>query len=215
MTDPINLKNVRLAYPTIPSRVDRGQDRHPITVTMQTKYNPLTFCWMMSHLMGEMVPHVTAFVGYDPQKLLPPPGPENRPMSLWDKETLLRMSQAVMDGVYSVSGIADLFPKPLKEGHIESHEPTFKHYAAVVTTHHVDTGELEALLADPHIRCVIIDFDSPGGEIRPPNRQLDIYAAGTFAHLERNIYHRPPQVAPKNQPSYHRHDPTKKHRRRK
>lgn len=192
-----------------------------ITCTIPSKYNPLSFCWMASSVMGGAIPHVTAFVGYDPQKLLPPP----------DRKRTFRERMEVwrQGGDLAAHGLSlpdrrrhplsphdfDYIEAASEEPLLPPREPTFKHQVAIVGPTAVDRGELESLLADRNIRCVIIDIESSGGQIEPPNRQLAIYAAGAFAHLERNIYHRPPQVAPKNQPAYHRHDPTKKHRRRK
>lgn len=121
MTDkkPIVLKNVRLSYPSIRRPADDEislmRPRAPtFTVKMPSKWGPFTFCWMMSAFMGGAVPAISAFVGHDPQKLLPAPSADNRPMSLWDSETLLKMSQSIMDDVYSATGIADMFPKAVK-----------------------------------------------------------------------------------------------------
>ena len=56
---------------------------------------------------------MTQVLPYDPQKLLPPPGPHNRPMSLWDSATmwkaLTELSYAEM-----AAGYERMFPKPAK-----------------------------------------------------------------------------------------------------
>lgn len=98
MTDlkkPIRLSNVRLSYPTISrgrddDHIDLTRTRAPsFTVTIPTKWSPFVHCYLMSSLMGGWMPAISALCGYNPQKLLPPPGPCNRPMSVWDPETLL------------------------------------------------------------------------------------------------------------------------------
>lgn len=120
MTDkkPIVLKNVRLSYPSIrrpADSIDLMQHRGPsFTMHIPTKYSPLAHAYLWSALMGGVIPATRAIVGHDPQKLLPAPSADNRPMSLWDSETLLKMSQSIMDDVYSATGIADMFPKAAK-----------------------------------------------------------------------------------------------------
>lgn len=111
---PIVLKNVRLSYPSIGRPADDEislmRPRAPtFTVKMPTKWGPFAFCWMMSSFMGGAIPAISAFVGHDPQKLLPAPSADNRPMSLWDSETLLEMI-----GDFYPSTFTDFFPKPAK-----------------------------------------------------------------------------------------------------
>ena len=250
---PIVLKNVRLSYPSIrrpADSIDLMQPRGPsFTVKMPSKWGPFTFCWMMSSFMGGAIPAISAFVGHDPQKLLPPPGPDNRPMSLWDSETLLAMTQAVMYD--QVPGIVSLFPRAAKPvryyidgGHFDmmppgtvdpddewinfEGSPTGRRLAPFVmpmrqqgkTDHqhkvaviHVgsDYGALEARilaqLADKRVRGVILDIESAGGEIINP--QLDLYR---MAFTEKP---RAEKVAKKAPPAYLKHDPTKRHSRRR
>lgn len=126
MTDkkPIRLSNVRLSYPSVrrpADSIDLMQPRAPsFTMHIANKQSPFTFCWMMSSLMGGMMPAMSALVGYNPQKLLPPPGPTNRPMSVWDPETMLEAIGGLYGTSYEeMSGwwnrqFESLLPKPAK-----------------------------------------------------------------------------------------------------
>lgn len=243
---PIVLKNVRLSYPSIrrpADSIDLMQPRGPsFTVKMPSKWGPFTFCWMMSSFMGGAMPAISAFVGHDPQKLLPAPGPDNRPMSLWDSETLLDMI-----GDLYPSNFTSFFPKAAKPvryyiegGHFDMMPPGTvdlddewinfegsptgrrlapftpairrpQHKVAVIALAGLDFGLIEArvlaAMSDKRVRGVILDIESAGGEIVNP--QLDLYR---MAFMEKP---RAEKVAKKAPPAYLKHDPTKRHSRRR
>lgn len=117
---PIVLKNVRLSYPSIrrpADSIDLMQPRGPsFTMTIPTKYSPLAHAYLWSAVMGGVIPATRAIVGHDPQKLLPAPSPFNRPMSVWDPETLLAAIGDLMGTSYEhlAADYERMFPKPAK-----------------------------------------------------------------------------------------------------
>lgn len=98
------------------------------------------------------------------------------------------------------------FVQPLRQQGKTDHQ----HKVAVI---HVgsDYGLLEARilaqLADKHVRTILLDIESAGGEIVNP--QLDLYRMA-FADKPRAE-----KVAKKAPPAYLQHDPTKRHKRRR
>lgn len=98
------------------------------------------------------------------------------------------------------------FVMPMRQQGKTDHQ----HKVAVI---HVgsDYGALEARilaqLADKRVRGVILDIESAGGEIVNP--QLDLYR---MAFMEKP---RAEKVAKKAPPAYLKHDPTKRHSRRR
>lgn len=244
---PIVLKNVRLSYPSIGRPADDEislmRPRAPtFTVKMPTKWGPFAFCWMMSAFMGGAMPAISAFVGHDPQKLLPPPGPDNRPMSLWDPETLLDMI-----GDLYPSTFTDFFPKAAKPvryyiegGHFDmlplgtvdpddewinfEGSPTGRRLAPFTPTirrpqHKVAVIPMAALdfgLVEARILAAMSDK-------RVRGVILDIESAGgEISNPQLDLYALGAMMAPKEKkvakrapPAYLQHDPTKRHKRRR
>jgi hypothetical protein len=80
-----------------------------------SKWSPLAQAYLWSAVM-QAIPATRAIVGHDPQKLLPAPSPFNRPMSLWDTETLLASLGDLMGTSYErmASDFEAMMPKPAK-----------------------------------------------------------------------------------------------------
>ena len=85
------------------------------------------------------------------------------------------------------------------------------HKVAVIPMAGLDFGLIEArvlaAMSDKRVRGVIIDIESAGGEIVNP--QLDLYRQA-FMHAP--VQPKTPKKAP---PAYLKHDPTKRHKRRR
>lgn len=85
------------------------------------------------------------------------------------------------------------------------------HKVAVVKVADLDFGLIEArvlaAMGDKRVRGVILDIESAGGEISNP--QLDLYALGAMMAPKEK------KVAKKAPPAYLKHDPTKRHSRRR
>jgi hypothetical protein len=123
---PIVLKNVRLSYPHLrrpeysADELDMMIRRAPsFTMHIPSKWSPLAQAYLWSAVM-QAIPATRAIVGHDPQKLLPAPSALNRPMSLWDTDTLMRAIGDVMGTSYEHMAadydrqFSALMPKPAK-----------------------------------------------------------------------------------------------------
>lgn len=207
---PIVLKNVRLSYPSIRRPSEDAPSRGPsVTITIPSKYSPFVHCWLMSSLMGGWVPAISALVGYDPQKLLPAPSPLNRPMSGWDADRFQLELQSLMNDIPRWGEQGSPFDD-VERYRKEMTEP-WPHKVAVIALAGLDFGLIEArviaAMSDKRVRGVILDIESAGGEISNP--QLDLYR---MAFMEKP---RAEKVAKKAPPAYLKHDPTKRHSRRR
>lgn len=108
-----------------------------------------------------------------------------------------------------------------------------KSHMAVITGADYAAVERQILAAMDlaSVRCLVLDLDSPGGEI-PRNPQQELYARGTFDEMladardrSRRLYENKPifedvdavvdTAAGKRDKSYLKHDPSKSHKRRK
>lgn len=243
---PIVLKNVRLSYPSIGRPADDEislmRPRAPtFTVKMPSKWGPFTFCWMVSAFMGGAMPAISAFVGHDPQKLLPPPGPDNRPMSLWDSKTLLDMI-----GDLYPSNFSDFFPKAAKPvryyiegGHFDMLTPgTVDPDDETIQFEGSPTGRRLAPFVTPIRRpqhkVAVIHVGSDYGALearilaqladkRVRTILLDIESGGgEIVNPQLDLYRmafaekpRAEKVAKRAPPAYLQHDPTKRHKRRR
>lgn len=115
----------------------------------------------------------------------------------------------------------------------EAMEEGRKFHMAVITG--ADYASIErqilASMYAPSVRCLVLDLDSPGGEI-PRNPQQELYARGSFDDMladarnrSRRFYENKPifededlvvdTAAGKRDKSYLKHDPSKSHKRRK
>lgn len=240
---PIVLKNVRLSYPSIRRPSEASSPRGPsVTITIPTKYSPLAHAYLWSALMGGVIPATRAIVGHDPQKLLPAPSPFNRPMSLWDSETLLDMI-----GDLYPNNFTDFFPKAAKPvryyiegGHFDMLPPgTVDPDDEYIRFEGSPTGRRLAPFVTPirrpqHKVAVIamagLDFGMIEARVlaamsdkRVRGVILDIESTGgEIINPQLDLYRmafaekpRAERVAKKAPPAYLQHDPTKRHKRRR
>lgn len=225
MKTPIRLTGVRLSYPSIrrpADSTDLMQHRGPsFTIRVPSQWGPLAQAYLWSVVMGGRMPPISAFVRHDPQKLLPPPGPGNRPMSSWDGDEFLRqigsmfgasyaeMSAKYYDGgtVIPRWGEADASPFEYVERFRRAFAEPWAHKVVVVKVDNPDFGLIEARvlasMVDSRVKFIHLDIESAYGEISG-NPQLDIFLAKPLAE----------KTDKKAPPAYLKHDPTKRHKRR-
>lgn len=145
-----------------------------------TEDDPLLKAAIINAVMAACISPLT----YDPQKLLPAPSPFNRPVH----EFAGFLGDLILDG----------------EAFFEA-ERRFK--LAVIKISEMGFSHIEdrviAAMGDKRVRGVILDIESPGGEIPPHIDILD------------HIKPKAEEVAKRQPPSYLRHDPTKRHSRRR
>lgn len=174
----------------------------------------------------------SAIVGYDPQMLLPSPerseqqrldALEREAAEWWGRLAAEIFPDAMAWGEayieFSPTGRPRGIPLPMISPGDEiklgrTRERTFEHRAAVVPADKMTPELMSRLAADPSIRVIHIDTDRPSGMLETHWPKIDYQMAEmrAFGHMLKDRKEPAPHPRSKPQPSYLKHDPSKRYK---